>query len=769
MKRTFLLFAALFAGAVQAQTNCTGEDPGMAAGSTSCVTFTYDGATVQYTTVRGGDGKIWLQQNLGSPNVATSATDETAYGDLYQWGRWQDGHEKRNSATSTTAPSPNNPTGLLANNTFIISSPRWWETESGGLSWSAPTPAQTTETDGCDPCKAAMGNGWRVPTDTEWAAIIENENIVDIASAYNSSLKLTVAGSRSGSTGNFSSVGQRGYYWSSVQSPSNAQYAKYLYYSNLTMNPTAGGFRNQGSSVRCIKDAVATVPNPTSLTILVQGNAPAEITADDATLQLLVAVAPGGSDQSVTWSITSGPEFATVSGNGLVTAINNGTVTVQATSSIDTNISNTINITITNQVIQPESVAITTQDNVEAAITANEGTLQLNAAVLPAGADQSVTWSITTGGEFASVSTTGLVTAIANGTATIQAVSNADNTILDTIEVTITGQYIAPESLEITASSSSILTAGGTLQLEAAILPEEANQDVTWSIISGDAATVNTNGLVTASVNGTVIVQAISNDDNTILDAITIVITNQNLPSAAPYCDVTSEFDVEPISLVQFAGINNASSTAVNATQAYEDFTEISGTVTKGEEYTFIAEGNTVGLFNHDIRIFIDWNQDDTFDMATEYYHTSIENTTGEDNVQGTIVIEVPADALAGTTRMRVTKDNWNVYEEGEFDACTDAYYGQTEDYSLIVNEPTAGLNDNHKTAFTLYPNPTDGIVNVQSETEISTVEAYNLAGQRIAESASAQINLSKANAGVYIIKISFADGTTAVEKLIRK
>lgn len=772
MKRTFLLFAALFAGAIQAQTNCTGEDPGMAAGSTSCVTFSYDGATVQYTTVRGGDGKIWLQQNLGSAQVATSSTDEAAYGDLYQWGRWQDGHEKRNSATSTAVPSPNNPTGLLANNTFITSSPRWWETENGGLTWSAPTPAQTTETDGCDPCKAAMGNGWRVPTDAEWAGIIESENITDIATAFSSSLKLTVAGSRSGSNGSFTSVGQRGYYWSSVQSPTNAQYAKYLYYSNITMNPTAGGFRSQGSSVRCIKDAVATVPNPSSITIFTQGSAPSSITADDGTLQLLAIVAPAGADQSVTWSITEGNQFATVSGNGLVTALNNGTVTIQATSSIDTTISNTVTISITNQLIQPESIVITTQDDAEAAITTNEGTLQLTAAVLPSGADQSVTWSIVAGSEFATVSTTGLVTAIANGTAVIQAVSNVDATILNTKEITITGQYVAPESLEITvagANPPSILTAGGTLQLEAAILPAEANQAVTWSIISGNAAIVNTDGLVTATANGTVMVQAVSNDDGTILNAISVIITNQNLPSAAPYCDVTTDYDVEPISRVYFAGIDNTTSAAVNATQAYEDFTAITGTVTKGVQYTFAAEGNTVGLYSHDIRIFIDWNQNGVFDMETEYYLTAIEGSTGDEGIQGVVAITVPQDAVSGTTRMRVTKDNWNVYEPGEFDACTNAYYGQIEDYSLLVNEPTAGLDNNQKTAFTLYPNPTDGSVNIQSDAEVIVVEAFNLAGQRIAVSTSAKLDLNKANAGVYLVKISFADGSTAVEKVIRK
>jgi hypothetical protein len=39
-------------------------------------------------------GKIWMDRNLGASRVATSVSDTLAYGDLYQWGRGTDGHEK---------------------------------------------------------------------------------------------------------------------------------------------------------------------------------------------------------------------------------------------------------------------------------------------------------------------------------------------------------------------------------------------------------------------------------------------------------------------------------------------------------------------------------------------------------------------------------------------------------------------------------------------------------------------------------------------------
>jgi hypothetical protein len=77
-------------------------------------------------------GQTWMDRNLGATRVATSMTDEDAYGDLYQWGRYRDGHEKRNSGTTTTLSGSNSP----GHGNFILapSSPRdWLSPQNGGL------------------------------------------------------------------------------------------------------------------------------------------------------------------------------------------------------------------------------------------------------------------------------------------------------------------------------------------------------------------------------------------------------------------------------------------------------------------------------------------------------------------------------------------------------------------------------------------------------------------------------------------------------------
>ena len=50
-------------------------------------------------TVTTATSRVWMDRNLGASQVATSSDDILAYGDLYQWGRLTDGHEKRGSGT----------------------------------------------------------------------------------------------------------------------------------------------------------------------------------------------------------------------------------------------------------------------------------------------------------------------------------------------------------------------------------------------------------------------------------------------------------------------------------------------------------------------------------------------------------------------------------------------------------------------------------------------------------------------------------------------
>ncbi|MDR2173191.1 MAG: Ig-like domain-containing protein, partial [Burkholderiales bacterium] len=77
-------------------------------------------------------------------------------------------------------------------------------------------------------------------------------------------------------------------------------------------------------------------------------------------------------------------------------------------------------------------------------ITTNNGTLQMVATVSPANAsNQAVTWSVTPGTGNATISATGLLRAVSNGTVTVTATASDGSGVFGTFLITISGQIMA--------------------------------------------------------------------------------------------------------------------------------------------------------------------------------------------------------------------------------------------------------------------------------------------------------------------------------------
>lgn len=178
-----------------------------------------------------------------------------------------------------------------------------------------------------------------------------------------------------------------------------------------------------------------------------------------------------------------------------------------------------------------DSVDVRTQNNVPATVTANAGTLQMQAVVFPAGASQNVTWSIVPGTGAATIDASGLLTAQSNGVVYAKAVSVADPAKFDSLAVTISGQTVPVDSIDATTLNNVpavITTNAGTLQMKATVYPASASQNVTWSITPGTgSAVISASGLVTAQGNGTVYAKAVAVSDASKSDSVLININNQ--------------------------------------------------------------------------------------------------------------------------------------------------------------------------------------------------------------------------------------------------
>ena len=183
-------------------------------------------------------GKIWMDRNLGATQVATSLTDASSYGDLYQWGRRSDGHQCRTSTTIPTLSSVNQP----VHGYFIPApiTPFDWRSPQNATLWQGVNGVN-------NPCPT----GYRIPTDAELDAERASWSPNNSTGAFASPLKLPVAGNRSFSDGSLGYVGTYGYYWSSTVWTTGSA-ALYFDYSNASSGQTF--FRSNGYSVRCIKD-----------------------------------------------------------------------------------------------------------------------------------------------------------------------------------------------------------------------------------------------------------------------------------------------------------------------------------------------------------------------------------------------------------------------------------------------------------------------------------------------------------------------------------
>ncbi|CAA7196685.1 FISUMP domain-containing protein [Chryseobacterium potabilaquae] len=198
------------------------------------------------TSMCMGDGtKVWASYNLGADPSLTDPNPpvitQEYHGNYYQWGR-----------ADVVANADTPPEAIAGWNTIAASNGAW---NSG----SEDIPVKTA----IDPCPS----GFRVPTQTEWAALVNNSTSNTIGTFNDSptnfgaarqftcpsngnKLTLPAAGYR-GNVGALSSRSNYGYYWSSTNVLSVAYN---LQFSNGMVSAIDRENRIDGFSVRCIAE-----------------------------------------------------------------------------------------------------------------------------------------------------------------------------------------------------------------------------------------------------------------------------------------------------------------------------------------------------------------------------------------------------------------------------------------------------------------------------------------------------------------------------------
>ena len=259
-----------------------------------------------------------------------------------------------------------------------------------------------------------------------------------------------------------------------------------------TITATSDGVA--GTAAVTVAQAVATIivtPDSASLNV-VGGTVRLAATAKDARGHAIAG-------QAFTWS-SSDSSIVTVDASGVATAVSTGKATVTATASGK---GGSAAVTVA------QKAASVTLTPAAASLAALGATIQLTAAASDSNGHaingKTFAWASSNTG-IATVGTSGLVTAVANGAATITATADG---AADTAEVTV-AQVLA--SIVVTPATPSLGALGATVQLQASARDSNAHaiggKTFDWASSDQAVATVSTSGLVTAVANGTATVTA---------------------------------------------------------------------------------------------------------------------------------------------------------------------------------------------------------------------------------------------------------------------
>jgi uncharacterized protein YjdB len=244
--------------------------------------------------------------------------------------------------------------------------------------------------------------------------------------------------------------------------------------------------------------AVASVSvSPATASLLVGATVQLSATTRDANNNVLTG-------RAVTWS-SSNTGISTVSASGLVTAVAAGTATITATSETKTGtsaitVSAPASVPVASVTVSPSTASLLVGSTAQLSATTRDANNNILTGRI-------VTWSSSNTG-ISTVSTSGLVTAVAPGTATITATSE---TKTGTSAITVSATPVA--SVTVSPATASVQV-GGTVQFSA--VTRDANNNVltgrsiTWNSNTPSFATVSASGLATAVTAGTVQITATS-------------------------------------------------------------------------------------------------------------------------------------------------------------------------------------------------------------------------------------------------------------------
>lgn len=120
-----------------------------------------------------------------------------------------------------------------------------------------------------------------------------------------------------------------------------------------------------------------------------------------------------------------------------------------------------------------------------------------------------------------------------------------------------------------------------------------------------------------------------------------------------------------------------------------------------------------------------------------------------------------------GTTSV-IGRSLVNTFGNGKFDIDDLKIYSGNMTDAQIANLSNSEFNLN-SLKFSLYPNPANDILNINTDSEVKSIEIYSVQGQKVLNTNSKQVNISNLSKGIYMVRVADESGAIATQKLIKK
>ncbi|MBZ9652456.1 zinc-dependent metalloprotease [Psychroflexus montanilacus] len=302
--------------------------------------------------------------------------------------------------------------------------------------------------------------------------------------------------------------------------------------------------------------------------------------------------------------------------------------------------------------------------------------------------------------------------------------------------------------------------------------PDEAIFDFTPSSLDeAGSFTLNVSNLLNVSANDYTLEISATSTNLTKSVTVNLTIEDGTCESVA-----NTSFDTSTTGVIINDGETDIlSNLNTGKPSGYSDFTDITTDLVINQNYELTVNANSDGDYQIITYVWIDWNQNCSFDDPGELYNLGrSQDLFNQPTSNSPLAFSVPSDAILGNTTMRVTT-KYTPSNANDFPLpCENNHDGEVEDYTIHVKSTLSQASFALQN-LRIYPNPSQGKFNVEFFVENSTevkLKIFDIRGRSLMNKTydvfgnfSQELNLNNLSTGVYLMELN--DGTNNFTKKI--